>query len=289
MLTVTFGQGRELWAGAPDMRHIHVRRQTVKKSVLVISVVALATAPAALAKELSVTAVCGASGCKAISPALKIGHDGFGPAATVPIGNYYVLRIGFGDGHKIFQRGEMYFVASAGAVAAKDAPGPTDGWGALTAEAAASVRSATRGLKPFTVGRPTHAYVATHRAVDAVPYLALLGPLERTAMPRSGESALTISLYWGGTNPWSNAGALIQYLPKAGVVIRSDGYYRAPGSIVERARREAAGLAPTPGGAGFPWEPLVGGLAGLAAVLSSVTFLVRRRRRMPAPEGAVAT
>ena len=108
-------------------------------------------------------------------------------------------------------------------------------------------------------------------------------------MPRSGESAITISLYWGGTNPWSNAGALIQYLPEAGVVIRSDGYYRAPGPIVERARREAAGLPPTAPGESFPWEPLVGGLAGLVALLSSVTFLVRRRRRMPAPEGAVAT
>lgn len=261
----------------------------MKKSVLVIAVLALlGLAPAALAKEMSLTAVCGPSGCKAISPAVKIGHDGFGPAATVPVGRYYVLRVGFGDGGKIFQRSEMYFVASAGAVAAKDAPGPTDGWGALPGKAAAQVRAAAAGVKPYTIGHPTHAYLGGHRAVDPEPYLELLGPLERVGVPHTVDSPTTISLYWAGTNPWSNAGALIQYLPKAGVVIRSDGYYRAPGSIADRARRELAGLPPAAPGGDFPWAPLAAGLGGLAAVAAAATF-AWRRRRAPAPEGAVAT
>ena len=259
----------------------------MKKSVLVIAVLALlGLAPAALAKELSLTAVCGPGGCKAISPAVKVGHEGFAPAA-VPVGSYYVLRVGFGDGGKIFQRSEMYFAASPGAVVAKDAAGPTDGWGALPGKAAARVRDAAAGLKPYTIGRPTHAYLGGHRAVDPEPYLGLLGSLERVGVPRTAESPTTISLYWAGTNPWSNAGALIQYLPKAGVVIRSDGYYRAPGSIADRARRELAGLPPTVPGGVFPWGLLAAGLGSLAAVAAATMFVAWRRRRAPAPERAV--
>jgi hypothetical protein len=122
-----------------------------------------------------------------------------------------------------------------------------------------------------------------------VPYLKLLGPLEQVGVPRTAESPTTISLYWAGTNPWSNAGALIQYLPMAGVVIRSDGYYRAPGSIADRAKRELAGLPPTTPGGTFPWSLLSAVLGGLAAIAAATTFVAWRRRRAPAPGRAVAT
>lgn len=263
----------------------------MKKSVLVIAVVGLlVVVPSALAKELTVTAVCGPSGCNAISPAVKLGHDGMtAPVKAVPMGDYYVVRVGFGDGEKIFERVQMYFVPAAGALAGMEAADPTSSWMGMPEPAAAQARKAAEGLKPYALPAPTKAYIGTHRAVDAAPYVRLLGPLEKTTIPRAAESPIVISLFWTKTNPWSSAGALIQYLPKAGVVIRTDGYYRAPGSIADRARREAAGLPPTVPGGGFPWT-LTGGLTGLAAALAAGAGLVAWRcRRAPAPEGAVAT
>lgn len=261
----------------------------MKKSVLVIAVLgALSIAPAALAKELTVTAVCGPSGCAAVTPAVKLSHDGI-TVRDAPLGGYYVVRIGLGDGTKIFERTRMYFVPAAGALAWADTADPNATWLGMSGEAAARVRKAASGLKPFTVATPTHAYVGTHRTTDAAAYVALLGRLERTAAPVTGESPIVISLYWKQPNPWSSSAALIQYLPEAGIVIRNNGYYRAPGSLADRARRQAAGLPPRAPGGGFPWGPVAGGIAGFAVVLGALTFVAWRRRHAPAPEGAVAT
>jgi hypothetical protein len=212
----------------------------MKKALLIAAAALVVTAPAALAKEskeIDFVQVCGASGCKAIKPVLRIGHEGLRAAVVPALQSYYVLRFGVGDGTTIVGRGELYFIPGAGLVAGQDSAGPIVGWSRLTARAAATARKVAQGLKPFAAPMPARAYVGMQRVSDAAPFAALLGPLERAAVPRSGESPVSIELRWARPNPWSSAGALLSYLPKARVVIRLDGFFRVPESVADRIDR----------------------------------------------------
>jgi hypothetical protein len=215
----------------------------MRKGILVIAVALVALAPAAQAKEskeLQLLGVCGSAGCKALKAKVILRHEGLTAAAAPPLQSYYVLRVGYGDGKKIFERGEQYFVAGSGVIAGKDLPGPSDGWMQLPAQAAAAARAAAVGLKPFPAPVPTKAYIGTHHVANAAAFAALLGPLAPAAVPRTGETPISITLLWAKSNPWSSAGALLNYLPKARVVMRLDGYFRVPGPVadrIDRARR----------------------------------------------------
>jgi hypothetical protein len=196
--------------------------------------------PAAQAKEMVYTGACGATGCKSIKPAIAVSPQGLPGAVVPPLQSYYVLQTGYGDGHKIFVRGAQYFIVDAGTVIGKDVAGPNDGWAKLPDRTLAALRTATSGLQPFPAPMPARAYVGTQRMPDARALASLLGPLPPVAMPHTGESPIPIGLEWAKPNPWTTAGALLSYLPKARVVIRIDGYFRVPTSVadrIDRARR----------------------------------------------------
>jgi hypothetical protein len=219
------------------MRHIDLRRRSMRKGILIVAVALVALAPAAQAKEskeLMLLQVCGATACKAIRPAVVLRGDNLQAAAVPALQAYYVLRVGFGYQGKVVVRAEQYFVPRAGAVAGKDAPGPTDGWTRLPAGAAAAAAKAARGLQPSPAPMPTRAYVGSRRVPNASAFAALLGPLEPVAVPRAGETPVSIGLVWAKPNPWSSAGALLGYLPGARVVMRLDGYFRVPGPVADR-------------------------------------------------------
>src|SRR5438045_2011794 len=198
------------------------------KRLLAVSGLALvAFVPAAQAKEIDLLRVGGASGCKALRPAVKLAHTDLAGASVPGIGPYYVLTIGYADGGRIFQRGAQYFVAAAGAIAAKDGTGPSVGWSRLPDAAADAVRRGAAGLQPFPAPRPSRVYVGAQRVADPGSYATLLGPLEEVAVPRTQESPITIGLGWARQNPWSTTASL-EYLPRARVLIRFDGFFRVP-------------------------------------------------------------
>ena len=213
----------------------------MRKALLAgVAVMLLTIVPAAQAKEMVYTGACGAAGCTTFKPSISVSPHGLPGSVVPPLQSYYVLQVGYGDGKTIAVRGAQYFVAGAGAVIGKDVPGPSDGWAKLPGKTLTAVRKATTGLQPFPAPVPVRAYVGTTRMADARPFTSLLGPLQPVAMPRTGESPIPIGLEWAKPNPWTTAGALLSYLPKARVVIRIDGYFRVPTSVadrIDRARR----------------------------------------------------
>jgi hypothetical protein len=212
----------------------------MKMAFLAVAAALLVAAPAAQSKsskEMRLLQVCGASGCAAIKPAVSLGHGAFSAAAAPPFGSYYVLKVGWGDGHKIFVRGEQYFVPASGAVLPKDGPGPTDGWSKLPARGVAAARNAAAQLDAFPAPTPSAAYIGTRRMPDVAPFLELLGPLEPTTVPQTRESPVSIGLEFRRANPWSTSAALLNYLPKAHVLIRLDGFFRVPDRVADRIDR----------------------------------------------------
>ena len=213
----------------------------MRKAILAAAAFSLlAFVPAAQAKEMVYTGACGATGCQAIKPGIALSPHGLAGAVAPPLGSYYVLQVGYGDGKTISVRGAQYFVPASGVVIGKDVPGPNDGWSRLPAKALTALRKATAGIEPYAVPVPTRAYVGTRRMPDAKPFLPLLGPLEPAAVPHTGETPIAIGLEWAKPNPWSSASALLNYLPKARIVIRLDGYFCVPSRVadrIDRARR----------------------------------------------------
>ena len=213
----------------------------MRKAIVAGAAIALLVfVPAAQAKEMVYTGACGATGCKSFRPAIAGSAHGLPGAVVPPLQSYYVLQTGYGDGHKIFVRGAQYFIADAGTVIGKDVSGPSDGWAKLPDKTLAAVRRTTSGLQPFPAPMPARAYVGNERMSNARGFASLLGPLQQVAMPHTGESPIPIGLEWAKPNPWTTAGALLSYLPKARVVIRIDGYFRVPTSVadrIDRARR----------------------------------------------------
>jgi hypothetical protein len=212
----------------------------MKMAFLAVAAVLLVAAPAAQSKsskEMRLLQVCGASGCEAIKPAVSLRDGALSAVTAPPFQRYYVLKVGWGDGRKIFVRGEQYFVPAAGATLSKDTPGPVEGWGKLPARAATVAGAVAARLKPFPAPVPSAAYIGTRRIADVTPFLALLGPLEQTTVPQTGESPVAIGLEFRRANPWSTSAALLNYLPKAHVVIRLDGYFRVPDRVADRIDR----------------------------------------------------
>lgn len=256
------------------------------KKLVVIAALAVSTlvaAASASAKEMTLLQVCGGNGCNAIKSG-KVGHGGFESSVTRPeLQSYYLLRAGVGDGTKIVHRMEMYFVPEPGVIVGRSLD---EGWGVLPDRATKAVRAALEGLKPFRPQLAT-AYIGERRSVDPAPYAALLGPLDKAYVPSTDESPVSVSLNWHQPNPWSNDGAMLNYLVKAKVLMRSDGYFHVPAELAGRLDRERLGLAPVvPGGGGFPWSALAGSLAG-ALVLAATLVAVAWRRRPRTAEHTV--
>lgn len=235
------------------------------------AVSAVVLAAPATAKQLTLLQVCGADGCNAIKSGGTLGHDGGPDSASRPsLQSYFLLKIGAGDGKKIFERWDMYFVPDPGVIIG--IKGGSEGWTALPARATKAIKAAAKGLKPFRTPQIAKVHIGQHRSVDPAPYTALLGPLEKAYIPSTWESPISVSLDWQRPNPWSNHGAMLNYLAKAKVLMRGDGYFRVPDVLAGRLDRERRGLAPVIPGDGFPWGVLAGSL---------VTF-ARRRRPRPA-------
>lgn len=240
---------------------------------------ALVLAAPSAAKEMRLLQVCGASGCNTIKSAGSLGHHGgFQPTTRPSLQSYYVVRVGLGDGKRIFGREDMYFVPGPGAVTWRtDDPNQT--WMAFPARPARSIRAAAKGLEPFGAPHLASAYIGERRSVDPAPYMALLGPLDKAYVPSALESPISVSLNWQRPNPWSNDGALLNYLAKAKVLLRSDGYFHVPDALADRLDREHRGLAPVVPGDGFPWGLLVGGLGGALVIAGALVAFARRRPR----------
>jgi hypothetical protein len=261
----------------------------MKKLVLIAVVVAAAavTAAPAPAKEMTLQQICGTNGCHALKPAVRLGHDGFAAGMTPALEGYYVVKIGIGDGKKIFEHLNMYFAPKAGAVIGEGGQGSSEGWAGIPAPAVEKLRTSAQGLKLFKAPRPNRVDVGERRSVDPAPYAALIGPLDPTPVPQTYESPIPISISWARPNPWSSGGSLLNYLPKAGVVIRGDGYFRVPESLTGRIDRERRGLSPVAPGNGFPWTVFAGALAGGLVLVTVAAALAVRRRRPPATERPV--
>jgi hypothetical protein len=244
-----------------------------------VSTLALA-APAA-GKELTLLRVCGADGCNAITSGGTVGHDG-GPSfvSRPSLQGYYLLRIGAGDGKRVLERWDMYFVPDPGAIIGTQ--GGNEGWTALPARATKAVKAAAKGLKPFRTPQIAEAYVGEHRSVDPAAYTALLGPLEEAGIPSTLESPISLSFDWQRPNPWSNDGGMMNYLVKARMLMRGDGYFRVPDALARRLDREHRGLAPVVPGGGFPWAVFVGSMSGAVVLAGLLVALARRRRPRPA-------
>jgi hypothetical protein len=235
---------------------------------------ALALAAPALAKEMSLLQVCGTNGCNSIKPAVSLGHGG-GPTETPAVEDYYLLKIGVGDGTKIFERADLYFAPKAGVfTGAGMAFG--DGWSTLPKRAAARVLAAAEGLKLFRAPTPSEIYIEGRRSADPAAYGRLLASLDETTAPVTSEGPILIGLSWSRPNPWSSE-SLVNYLPKAKVLLRGGGYYRVPSDLASRIDRERRGLSPV-APSEFPWAALAGGLAGAPLVAAGGLLLYRRRR-----------
>lgn len=236
----------------------------------------LALAAPAAAKEMTLLQVCGTNGCNAIEFGRLSGEGGLGSATRPSLQSYYVLTVGAGDGKRIFERMKLYFVPDPGVFTATESG--AEGWGALPARAVAAIKAAAKGLKPFRKPELAEVYVGDHRSVDPAPYTAVLGPLEKAYVPSKAESPISLSLDWKRPNPWSNDGAMIFYLAKAKVLMRSDGYFHLPESLAPRIDRERLGLAPLAPGNGFPWSTVAGSLAGALLLAAALVAFARRRR-----------
>jgi hypothetical protein len=261
----------------------------MKKPVLIAVAVAAAalTAAPALAKEMTLQQVCGTNGCHALKSAVRLGHEGFAAGITPAPEGYYVVKVGIGDGAKIFEHLNLYFAPKAGAVIGERGRGLSEGWAGIPAPAAEKLRLSAKGLKPFKAPRPSRVDLGGRRSVDPVPYASLLGPLHGTPIPEAYESTILISISWPGANPWSVGGSVLTYLPEARVVIRGDGYFAVPDSLAGRIDRERRGLPPVAPGGGFPWGVFAGALAGGLVLVTLAGALAVRRRRGPATERPV--
>lgn len=202
------------------------------------AIAALVLAAPAGAKQMTLLQICGSSGCTALKPAVVMGHSSESLAIPV-VQDYYVLRVGVGDGAKIFSRGEMYFAPDTGAVVIKG-DDSQQGWTRLPSAAATRLRRAAHAIPAFAQPVVESVYVDYRRMAFPGAYLPLLGRLQRTAIPRTSESAVTISFSWGRSNPWSGSESLLSYLPKAKVIMRSDGVFRVPDAVADRIDRAMA-------------------------------------------------
>jgi hypothetical protein len=257
------------------------------RKLMLISLATLAglvVAAPGVAKEMTLFQVCGTNGCNAIKPGKLPNHDGGLQSASTPaLQGYYLLKVGAGDGQKILDRFEMYYVRGGSVIGMSG----DEGWAAFPSRVARRIDAATNGLKPFGLPQVKTVYVNQHRSLDAAPYIDLMGPLDKTEIPSSNESPIMISLIWRQPSPWSNDGALLGYLPRSKVLMRSDGYFQVPRSLAQRIDRERRGLPPVAPGDGFPWGIFVGALAGALVLVTVATALVYRRRRPGPAERAV--
>ena len=253
--------------------------------IAIAAVAALGVAAPAFAKEMSLLQVCGTNGCKSVKPAISLGHDGWRATGPPAIEDYYLMKVGIGDGVKIFERFDLYFVPSAGAFTGKDMAFG-DGWSALPASAVARLRATAKGLKPFATPAPTRVYIEERESVDPAPYAKLLASLDATTVPDAPESPILIGLSWPRPNPWSSE-TLLNYLPKSKVLLRGNGYFRVADTLADRIGRERRGLAPV-APSPFPWAALAGGLAGAPLLAGAALVAYRRRKGGPAEPAAPA-
>jgi hypothetical protein len=122
-------------------------------------------------------------------------------------------------------------------------------------------------------------------APEAAPYEELFAALPSVPWPRDPapiESRIFLTLLAEKPGPWTDPRTELYYVPAEGLLYRHGEWVRPPAELAALIERDA-GLGPTgeaaprPGG-GVPW-PVVGGLAGAAAILVGALLLRRTRTR----------
>jgi hypothetical protein len=263
--------------------------------VAVCAALALALAPAALAKGPVEMTICGASSCTtarsesldgrgpidAVLSAEGMALDGSGAsfASAPPPGAFYEVRLE----SDWTQPATRFFVPSAGLLAVGT------NWIRLDPAATAAIRSAVAGIDPYPEPRLTGALVDGLPARDPGVYGALVGRLEPGDVPASAGSHVTIVLRAERGTPWTGESVALLLYAGSNVVRRNDGWYRVPPELA--ARIEAgAGLSAAAPEPSFSWVILASALAGGLVLLVGAILLARARAKTrhgsPPPEAS---
>ncbi|MDQ3889113.1 MAG: hypothetical protein M3312_00975 [Actinomycetota bacterium] len=252
-------------------------------------------AASAAAKEIESATICGPSDCTELKDREKAAvlAEAEGPGSPPPASSFYTLelRIDAEDQTSTFT---IYYVPSAAMARPAREQGGDAGpsspvWSRVTPAAARLLKVATRGLEPFPKPQLSSVEIGSKTVVDGADSYLRLFELPRTsgALPSGLPVVYSewIDLRSQRPSPWTDGSRDLSFSPRAGLLERGGQVVRIPEELLADVR--AGRALSTPGGGGFPWPTLAGGLAATLAGAFVIALLLRRRRT-PARPGAAA-
>ena len=256
-----------------------------RAAISLVTLAALALAPAAAAKEPVTLEICGESACtkfperrhERLVRGVFAVVDTFAFAPPPTPAAYYEL--GFKEKWVRDWLGTepMLFVPSRGAMYVGGE------WRQVRPPVARRLDAATRRLAPWPRPRVTAVVVDGRRAPDPAPYEALLRALPAIDFGWSPRR-VPIVLRSHRVTPWTDPARPIDYYPEDRAIHREGEWLRVPGDLARVIERDA-GLVrhrreSTPP---FPWPDLAAaGGAALVAFVIAAARVRRARRASPA-------
>lgn len=251
---------------------------------------ALAVPASAPAKGVSAMTACGASGCEDVDRTVAQGlHDRgslegnpTAAAARSAPAPFYRLRITIAAGEERMPW-TTWFVPGRGLLRGGDDAGQ-GAWLEMSGRAAAAMRRAVEGVRPFPAPRLESVRVGARSVSDPDAYRFVYtagtevvgGPVARDWVP--------VVLRARRPSPWTGASARVRFSPSRGELERDGLRFALPSSLAERIAADGGlvgGDAGDGGGASVPWLPLTIPAAAVALLLAL------RRRNSAGRSGVV--
>lgn len=249
----------------------------MKKLIALSSLLALAAAAPASAKELQSVAVCGVSDCvvfESRQQADLLAHVGDTVTTPAPAGPYYMLTFkGNAEGEEFGWK--SFYVPSTKQSVAIDDSTQLSRWADTLPGAQKLIAQATKSLEPFPT--PKIEYVRLDgNQIEADPqsYLRLFAVASRGTGEPTTYDWVPIDLVSSGTTPWTAADRDLMFSPSGRLIERGGTQVRIDDGL---AADIAAGRTLTFADDGFAWLTLALVFAALAAAIALGLGLQRFR------------
>lgn len=246
-------------------------------AVVAVALCALVLPRQGAAKEIAAITVCGASGCRTVHhPPQEIASGGGGVPDPAPgLRPYYTVTLTAGEpGH--FESWQIFYIPEPPFLGLRR----EDGRGLferLDGAALRELRTAARGIEPFSAPTITRVTVGGEQVADPASYARLLTvDGEESSIPAPADF-VPIVFHANRPSPWTDQRYLM-FSPSSGTLERSIRLIELPDELAAAVASGASLDAVDAPGGGSGLDGRVAGAAVLAAVLVLVGAWAAARR-----------